>query len=897
MNDDGAMVSLLKAVEVASKTDTAKSTEDDGKSPDSNNENRSNPVSSTPVSSHHRPRTNRADAFVTPNRRDQSDIPQTPTISGPQSIPISQSLSARSLPSPLPTTNSLTPIPHLTPITTRNSTSHSIDYNLTTISRQNNSHNNRTKSAALFDTPKGKPSGNRDNRVKHHVSQANLRPDVKNRGNSVDNPLMNPPKLAPIRQLASHNTPITTNNNHHHAINPNQTFPPPPPPLPPPLPSPPPLPPMSLRRLSDTPSTSMNGQQIQPSPVGFVEKRKGARVFSSSEKKLLEANYSQNKFPSRLHMETLGKALGKGTDKVRTWYNNRRALDRKLGVDVHRNHIEDVNSPARFSREYAARQMEETVILPSNVIATPLETLSRNTSQEAALQNTITSPVKTEDGKVVVTVACASDGQSYGSEKKLAEPYVAVSPSAITWAPAASPISVERRHPSIASSSQIESCSRFRIPPFHVRNVRLMIGDNMIYGEMPEDPTMDTGLEVKFLFGKKRFVYEWYCGEDYMQAQSTGGPYAKMEMNFSNVYNMRLCQGTAKSVIMLSFSASPGLFLQTAESMNKYKIRSQQRQYRKVEQKEFPISVASDHHKIMMRTDEAMRVSKMLIEDTPRLGSVFETISDPAVLSQMGFPCQLNQTPSLAVVNREHEMHGMSSQQFAVVPHRERSPDGTHVKLPVAEPPASNGAMVRSNIAESRNVNATPNGKGSTPFNERSIVCPTTATRAAANLQATPAHWQSPQTPFMSTVSRLPNGSSIPWLTSAVPPSVSSTPFEERISHETPGYSTHVRRELNFSNTQGFGRDPSTPATNHLKRTIHDAIGEENDETDRSRPRLSTFESKTPLRDLRFRVPDPPAPPQLPGVDVKDTGKKKNQEEATKNQNEVDSAVLRNLPR
>jgi len=66
------------------------------------------------------------------------------------------------------------------------------------------------------------------------------------------------------------------------------------------------------------------------------EPRKGARVFNADEKKILEGEYKQNKFPTRSMITEFGIKLDKPIEKIRTWFNNRRALDRKQGIDVQR---------------------------------------------------------------------------------------------------------------------------------------------------------------------------------------------------------------------------------------------------------------------------------------------------------------------------------------------------------------------------------------------------------------------------------------------------------------------------------------------------------------------------------------------------------------------------------
>ena len=393
------------------------------------------------------------------------------------------------------------------------------------------------------------------NSQSHHRPPASPQPPVQS--NPVQpNPIPN--KLAPI-DIPKH--PPSSS---------SPALPPPPPPLPPPLPSPPPLPPVVIRKSHpQLPSLAVdvNVTTNHPFPSSpSADKKKGARIFSANEKTILEANYARNKFPSRLHMETLANAMAKPTEKVRTWYNNRRALDRKLGFNVNRNHFYHPSPPSTHP----------IILPPTQPPSPPTEKPSFQTP----------SPVPVPRPPPISPLTNPRNSQ------------LPSSPS-----------------PPPSNPPSLNPPPKPRTSPLRIRNVSLCIGSNLICGEIPDKPAADTGLEVKFLFGKKRIAYEWYCGLKYSDAQNTGGPYAKMEMNFATITAIHVLPSPPNTLITFTFSAFPTLFLQTHESMTKYRVRAQQRQYRKVSHQEFPIPVSIQQHTISLHSDDAARVLKLLREE------------------------------------------------------------------------------------------------------------------------------------------------------------------------------------------------------------------------------------------------------------------------------------------
>lgn len=154
------------------------------------------------------------------------------------------------------------------------------------------------------------------------------------------------------------------------------------------------------------------------------------------------------------------------------------------------------------------------------------------------------------------------------------------------------------------------------------------MGDLTIYGELYENSSKDQGLEIKFLFGKKRIVYEWYDGENFARADETGGPYARVEAAFYDVVFLNVAQAGLFATLTLSFATEPTLSKQTTESMEKFKVRSQQRQYERVAQDNFPVKLTKEAHQIWMPFDDAQKASKLITDESPYLPDTRQSEED-----------------------------------------------------------------------------------------------------------------------------------------------------------------------------------------------------------------------------------------------------------------------------
>lgn len=355
-------------------------------------------------------------------------------------------------------------------------------------------------------------------------------------------------------------------------------------------------------------------------------------------------------------MDGIASSLGKSTEKIRTWYNNRRALDRKLGNHVIRNGMgTPISTPVSAALPPAASLScpDDDDQARSQELKTPRRPTLNMTGTSHQSETLVGQALFRQSETVLQsnTPSQVNVRTPQLSFRPLSAGHYRGSTSTSTgWVAASPDHDFFHAHPSHSPSTPLSpafglSSSRFRIAPLRIRQVRLGIGKTTLHGEIPHDLPLDQGLEVKFLFGKKRIVYEWYCGQDYSRSQETGGPYAKMEMMFSTIVKFRMVQGPATTTINLALSQDPSLYLQKEESINKFKQRAQQRQYRKVQQDEFPIPVMREKHVIFMKTDEAVRVCNVLLEDFPQLMNIFESVMDNAFQSARQSPAVLPRLP------------------------------------------------------------------------------------------------------------------------------------------------------------------------------------------------------------------------------------------------------------
>lgn len=683
------------------------------------------------------------------------------------------------------------------------------------------------------------------------------------------------------------------------------------------------------------------------------EPRKGARVFTSDERAILEDEYKLNKFPTRIMMESFASRLRKPTEKVRTWFNNRRAFDRKQGVDVVRvpmnrtlssnvgnNIIHNSATPSastttqtiaitaqqqqqrlenNVKREHVKSLFPQPPVLPAPPPTPPNIPPIANTNAiqtaptSSSLETSIGIPAKSStlavssgfNGSVVPSMGIASTPRNVKQKFTTTNPIptLTLTPETPSRSPTSSrnltPSSAIRRISNVTPAHSIgtpnritplrSSAGRPRLTPVRLRNARLRLGSSELKGEGHTD---DVGLEVKFLFGKKRLVYEWYCGENYADAKVTGGPYAKMETNFDSLYSMKFVRTRDGSIIEMTLSDTPALYRQSDDNMHKFKVRSQQRQYQRASINAFNVDVSAKDHRIFLRSDEAARVRKTILDSVPELAALVQE-STPLPGAQLcgtgAFDTPISyrhserhtDTESVSaaagrgdvpkhpgVNNAEISNHGMVTPRPSKAPSEpssfksdvrqgpqtsnpenvKDSKDNANVKSETRTPIAS-GAHVwetptRSNIRIGRKRTA-DQALGPGASNPSCTAGPSNAAFLIPT-PATPAPWHSPATPFNSEARTTSNAHL--WLASGA----AITPISEQPqSGESQPAVPLVRRALDF--TPGKG----------TKRNLE--VSDENDSSSGNKPAKKKVRGAPPPPPPPVPPALPPVPPELPG--------------------------------
>ncbi len=668
------------------------------------------------------------------------------------------------------------------------------------------------------------------------------------------------------------------------------------------------------------------------------EPRKGARVFTADERAILEKEYKLNKFPTRAMMETFAARLGKPTEKVRTWFNNRRALDRKMGVDVVRLPMNRSNARTSASNLVSAPVTSAGVASVSTTTQTPaIPAQQRNNVQREQTKmmlppqppalpapptppnippivNSNTAPTVPTSASLETAATAAAASASAAAALNVSLGSVVLTPNRnameqdakrnfttmkpippITLTPetprrspppsrTATPSSAVRRISNVTPAHSTgtpgratpvrSSGGRPRLTPVRLRSARLRLGRSELKGEGHKD---DVGLEVKFLFGKKRLVYEWYCGADYADAKVTGGPYAKMETNFDSLYSMKFVRTRDGSIIEMTLSDTPSLYRQSEDNMLKFKVRSQQRQYQRASTDAFTVDVSAKDHCIHLRSDEAARVRKTIMESVPELALlVQESTPLPGGQQHAVFDTpatyhneRLTDTESISAAAGRNELGAIpkhhdggnsmeGSAQMLVTPRPAKPPSEpssfksdvrpggpqvsnsetgkeskdaarTETRTPIASAAHVWETPTRSNLRISRKRTA-DQALGPGASNAASTAGPSNAAFLIPT-PATPAPWHSPATPFNSEIRTASNAHL--WLATG-----GITPMSEQQPVGSP-LSAPVRRALDF--TPGKG----------TKRSLE--VSDENDSASGNKP----------VKKVRG-PPPPPVPPALP---------------------------------
>lgn len=440
--------------------------------------------------------------------------------------------------------------------------------------------------------------------------------------------------------------------------------------------------------------------------------RKGARIFSRNEHATLERSYAVCKFPDREELLRLAHQFGKHPRKIRTWFNNRRSSDRKDNIPIE-------PPPVHTNRSIPKKLLDHAVnfpVTPTSRHTTPSSASSERNDVESAVDLSAPQtpvPPRPSGAPDVVALtperwrAALDDGVAGHSAAEAAtrvpHPWHVrrATLSILTTAEVAPDPATSSSSPSASPSPQTASPSLHGLP--YTRT-------------MAKSGVPDSGLEVKFLFGKRRIAYEWYCGKGTFQADAmqTGGPYAKVEFSFSSVSQFAIRNSSAHDLpgacVEIHLKESPTLLLQPQHSIARFQTRSQQRQYARVSVDEFPVPqlMHAKHHRIFLRADDARRLRTSVTAMNCELRSLLQTHNDAtkdvtvAALRDSGGGAEVRTTPD------------RSASSICDLP-ADTSPS---TPLPVSRNLVPLLAAAATATAETQNSNQAPKAdpKNSTPF-------------------------------------------------------------------------------------------------------------------------------------------------------------------------------------
>lgn len=438
-----------------------------------------------------------------------------------------------------------------------------------------------------------------------------------------------------------------------------------------------------------------------PGLEGETPKKKGARVFTKEEKDILAEAYEKECFPLRRDLEELARRFGKPVRKVKTWFNNRRSLDRKSGrqlvrptkadrksvlgledgssgdggdekrveiragasgdnnkverisvKDHHNNNdVEDNNKEDEGEKKSARRQglfagflsgtpRRDAVGDDDTRIITPLRSLSREMPFFAT-----PGPAPIPTLAPIPTPGSIAQHQIFRST-----PVTNGKPATGMTTPTPRPSAT----PNTAGPVKRPSSGRAKLSPARFRRVALEISGKMLEGE--DHKVRDNGLELKFLYGKRKISYEWYVGPEGTDSSVTGGPFTKMEINFDSIWRLNFVRGPNGCLVEVFMSDAPQMLLQTEVNISQFQNRTQQRQYRRVKREEglkvTDIDMNAQMHRIYMRADDAARVHKTLLEQFPELGNVLQVSYQTPQFSTPSFwPSPVTSIMSTPILN------------------------------------------------------------------------------------------------------------------------------------------------------------------------------------------------------------------------------------------------------
>mmetsp|Transcript_5840 Transcript_5840/g.17489 ORF Transcript_5840/g.17489 Transcript_5840/m.17489 type:complete len:496 (-) Transcript_5840:1369-2856(-) len=152
--------------------------------------------------------------------------------------------------------------------------------------------------------------------------------------------------------------------------------------------------------------------------------------------------------------------------------------------------------------------------------------------------------------------------------------------------------------------------------PSSLRAVSLTVGSWACEGF--EDELKGDGLEVKILYGRRRFVYEFYIGDNIVEALERGGPYCKVEVLFDNIDKISFVE-TPQSGFDIELKDEPDCYIQPVSNFAPYAARKKQRLYlRCMDVHELEVFPRTLKHKIRMKLSKAAYIRDKLSQLEPR---------------------------------------------------------------------------------------------------------------------------------------------------------------------------------------------------------------------------------------------------------------------------------------
>ncbi|KAJ8908031.1 hypothetical protein NDN08_008128 [Rhodosorus marinus] len=307
-----------------------------------------------------------------------------------------------------------------------------------------------------------------------------------------------------------------------------------------------------------------------PSPLETP--KLGSRIFTDAEQQILKETFRQDPYPPRKRLRELSDNFEKPLYKVKTWFNNRRAKVRRLA-----------------SADRGDGQV-------------PNNTVHREMVDGGAVVGK--KPI-TGAGSVV-----KPDPSSLGS------PFTPANTTTST------PLLIpnNRRQRLVPDKTP---------PPTILKGSSLSIGNWTCTGcEGKDSEALGDGLEVKFLYGRRRVVYEFCSAESLDVALERGGPFSKVDVLFDNIEKLSVETKTPNTGIRLTLKSDPDIYAQEPSNFAAYKSRKKQRQYiRSQDATLLSIFSHANEHFISMDQSRGEAIREKLVQLEPRFSRMISQVA------------------------------------------------------------------------------------------------------------------------------------------------------------------------------------------------------------------------------------------------------------------------------